>query len=270
MIRLDRTVVMGILNVTPDSFSDGGAYLKPAQAVAQGIRMARDGAAIIDVGGESTRPGSLPVDAAEELSRVIPVIRRLRAKSGVALSIDTTKAIVADEALKSGACIINDTSALEDDPRMIDVARAHGCPVIIMHRQGMPRTMQRRPRYDDAPRDIAQYLKKRISYLVRCGIKLEDIIVDPGICFGKSLEHNVQIINELRTLCRLGRPVAIGVSRKSFIGKLLGGIPTHERLAGSLAAAACAVINGARIVRAHDVKETADLVRVIDGIRERS
>jgi len=268
--RGDRTLIMGIVNVTPDSFSDGGKFLSAEQAAAHAQKLADDGADIIDIGGESTRPGSLPVDPAEELSRVIPVIRMIARTLSVPISIDTTKAAVADEALKNGAQIINDTSALTDDPGMAAVARKHGCPVIIMHRKGTPREMQKNPRYADVVREIRGYFKKRVSYLTKCGIQLDKIIIDPGIGFGKTVSHNIQIINGLAGLKKLGLPIAVGVSRKSFIGALQDGAPADRRLAGSLAAGAVAVLNGARIVRAHDVKESKEFFRVIDKLKRPS
>jgi len=255
---------MGIVNVTPDSFSDGGAFLDADRAVAHAVAMTKAGADMIDVGGESTRPGAASVSAEEEIRRVLPVIERLR---GLTVSIDTTKAAVAERALAAGARIVNDVSALRFDARMADVVREAGAGVVLMHMQGTPQTMQAEPRYDDVVAEVRAFLAERIAFAESRGLKKSQIAVDPGIGFGKTVEHNLALLAQLETFGSLGYPVLVGVSRKSFLGKLLGREP-QERLAGSLAAAAWAVAHGARIVRAHDVLETVDAVRLVEAIQQ--
>jgi len=258
--------VMGILNVTPDSFSDGGRYTDPAQAVAHGRRLAAAGAAILDIGGESTRPGAESVEPREELRRVIPVLEALAAEvPDVLLSIDTIKASVARAALRAGAHIINDVSALSHDPDMASVAADSGAGVILMHMRGTPRTMQADPVYADVVAETVDWLAARLEEACRGGIAVEALAVDPGIGFGKTLAHNLAIMGNLRAYARLGRPLVIGASRKSFLG-LLTGRETADRLAGSVAAAACAVMQGAHILRVHDVAATVDACRVVAAI----
>ncbi len=255
-------LVMGILNVTPDSFSDGGRYLDPRSAIARGLELVAEGADIVDVGGESTRPGALPVDAAEEQRRVIPVVEQLAAAAQCVISVDTTKAVVARAALAAGAHIINDTSGLEDDPDMPAVAREFGAGVVVMHRRGPPATMQADPRYTDVVGEVADYLAGRLRALAAAGLNPECAVIDPGIGFGKTLAHNVRLLAQLDRLTRLGRPVLVGVSRKSLLGGITGRA-VGERLPASLAAAAYALTRGAHIIRVHDVKDSCDVARVV-------
>ncbi len=263
--------VMGILNVTPDSFSDGGRYPDIESAVARGVEMVRQGASIVDVGGESTRPGAAAVSAAEERARVIPVIRQLRRRIAAPISIDTYKAEVARGALDAGADMVNDISALRFDPDMAGLVARENVPVVLMHMRGRPRTMQRAPRYDDVVREVAEFLAERVAHAAGKGVARDRIVVDPGIGFGKSLEHNLALLRHLGSFRSLGRPVLAGLSRKSFLGRLeasAGSAPAPAgRLAGSLAAATAAVLAGADIVRAHDVWETCQAVRVADRVR---
>jgi len=260
-----RTHIMGILNVTPDSFSDGGRFYKFDDAVRQGMKMAEEGADILDVGGESTRPGSHPVSLEEELSRVIPVIESLTQRLDVPISIDTYKAKVAQEALNAGAQMINDISALRYDPEMKKMAAQHDVPVALMHIQGTPRTMQEHPWYEDVIGEITDYLKESIQIATDAGIGREKIIIDPGIGFGKRLKDNLNILKNLKEFSILNCPILIGCSRKSFIGKILN-LPMEERLEGSLAALAVAVMNGAHMVRVHDVKESKRVASLVDAI----
>lgn len=265
--RLDpglKPMVMGIVNVTPDSFSDGGRFERHAEAVAHARRMIEAGADILDIGGESTRPGAKPVTADEELGRVVPVVEAL-AGSGAVLSIDTTKASVARAALGAGAHIVNDVSALSADPEMAGVVRDTGAGVVLMHMQGTPRTMQAAPHYDDVVGEIAAYLAERLRELGKAGIPPEAMAVDPGIGFGKTTAHNLSLLAGLRALCALGRPVVVGCSRKRFIGEVTGR-PVGERLAGSVAAAAAAVLLGAHVVRVHDVSESRDAALVAAAV----
>jgi len=254
---------MGILNVTPDSFSDGGAFADTERAVAHARAMAAAGADIIDIGGESTRPGAAAVNAEEEVRRVAPVIEQL---GGLTISVDTTKAMVAERALAAGARIVNDISALRFDVRMADVVRDAGAGLVLMHMQGTPRTMQESPRYDNVVAEVLDFLADRIAFAESRGIKKTQIAIDPGIGFGKTVEHNVALLARVEAFCKLGCPVLVGASRKSFIGKLLGREP-QARLAGSVAVAVWAVTHGARIVRVHDVAETVDAVRMVEAIQ---
>jgi dihydropteroate synthase len=256
---------MGVLNVTPDSFSDGGKFFKLEDAIRQGIKMSEEGADIIDVGGESTRPGADPVSIQEELSRVIPVISSLFKKIDVPISIDTYKAEVAKQALDAGAQMINDISALRFDPEMKKVASEYKVPINLMHIKGTPQNMQKDPWYEDVIVEITEYLKQSIKIACDAGIDPEKIIIDPGIGFGKRLEDNLNILKNLKKFSILGCPVLIGCSRKSFIGKILD-LPLEERLEGSLAALALAVANGANIVRVHDVKESRRVAQLVDAI----
>jgi dihydropteroate synthase len=260
-------LIMGILNVTPDSFSDGDAYRTVEEAIGRGVLMEEEGAAILDVGGESTRPGSLPVPAEEELRRVIPVIRGLARKVKATISIDTTKAAVAREAADAGARIVNDTSALSDDPGMAEAVRETGCAAVLMHRRGAPETMQREPRYDSLFDELLAELSERVGAAVAAGIDPEKILVDPGIGFGKRLEDNLALHRYLGELRVLGRPIVFGPSRKRFIGALTG-MPAAQRQFGTAAAVSAAVLAGAHVVRVHDVKEMRDAVRVAAAIRE--
>ncbi len=259
-----RVLVLGIVNVTPDSFSDGGRFLDPERAVAQGLRLVEEGADALDVGGESTRPGAAPVPEAEELRRVLPVIEGLRA-SEVPLSVDTRKPAVARAALQAGASVVNDVGALRD-PAMREVVRDAGAEAILMHMQGEPGTMQKDPRYTDVVKEVADFLLARAVGAEADGIPKARIILDPGIGFGKRLAHNLALIRRLQELAALGYPVLVGPSRKAFLGEILG-LPVEDRLEGTAAAVACAVMGGAAMVRVHDVKAMARVVRVAEAIR---
>ena len=250
-----QSLIMGILNVTPDSFSDGGKYLEKNNAINHALAMIDNGADIIDVGGESTRPFSDPVSLDEEISRVIPVIEGIRKESDVCISIDTTKSEVATAALNSGASLINDVSAMEVDPLMVDVALKFDCPIIIMHMKGNPKSMQDNPQYESLISDIKDYLQERVDFIVSKGINSKKIVIDPGIGFGKTVENNFEIINNLNHFTKMGFPVMLGASRKSFIGISLD-LPEEDRLEGSLAANIIGLQNGAKIFRVHDVAET--------------
>ena len=267
VLDLTTPAVMGVLNVTPDSFSDGGRYLGCAAAVERGLRMAEEGAAIIDVGGESTRPGAALVSAAEEIDRVAPVIERLVARTAVALSVDTSKPEVMAAAVKAGAGIINDVRALRA-PGALEAAAASGAAVCVMHMLGEPATMQSDPRYQDVVSEVAAFLAERVAACAAAGIERGRLCIDPGIGFGKRLQHNLALIEGLPALAGLGFPVLVGVSRKSLIG-MITGRPAEHRLAGSIALAALCVERGASIVRAHDVAETVDAVKVAAALARR-
>ena len=255
-----RCLVMGIVNVTPDSFSDGGQFLDQHAAIEHALKLVAQGADILDLGGESTRPGSQPVPLDEELSRVVPVVESLVKQTTVPLSIDTSKAAVAEACLRAGAHVINDVTGLAGDSVMVEVARRHGAGVVVMHMQGTPATMQVNPDYGDATTDIFSFLQLRIESLVGQGIALESIATDPGIGFGKTFEHNLQLLARLHEFQKLGRPLCLGVSRKGFLGQITGK-PRSERLAGNLAAACFALSRDAvQILRVHDVAETRDIV----------
>ena len=258
-----RTHLMGILNITPDSFSDGGNYQEPERALDRAWEMAEDGADIIDIGGESSRPGAQPVSTDDELDRVIPVIRTIAKKITVPISVDTVKAEVAEAALDAGAEIINDISALNFDSKMVEVAGRYRAPVVIMHMPGNPRTMQNNPDYSDLIGQIRQYLSESMVVAEDHGV--EQIIIDPGIGFGKTTEHNLQILRELDKFLDLGRPLLVGASRKSFIGNVLD-LPVDDRMEGSLAVAIWAAIKGAHILRVHEVKETRRSLGMIEAI----
>jgi len=260
-----RTHLMGILNVTPDSFSDEGKFLKIEDAVRHGIKMTQEGADMIDVGGESTRPGSDPVTIEEELSRVIPVIEALSKEIDVPISIDTYKSEVAKKALDAGAEMINDISALRFDPQMKKIAAERQVPIVLMHIKGTPKNMQQNPYYDDVIEEIIKYLKESTKRAKDAGIEKENIIIDPGIGFGKRLEDNLNILKNLKKFSILDCPILVGPSRKSFIGKILD-LPVEERLEGSLAALAVSIMNGANIVRVHDVKEGKRVASLVDEI----
>lgn len=261
-----RTVVMGILNVTPDSFYDGGRYTQTETAVQRALQMVEEGADILDIGGESTRPGSQPVPEEEELHRVLPVIEAVRERTDTPISIDTTKSRVAERALQAGACMVNDISGLGFDPRMAEVVAQHGALCCIMHIQGTPQTMQQNPQYEDVVRDISCYFEQRLALAERAGIPRENIWLDPGIGFGKRVEHNLEILRRLREFTVFGLPLLIGTSRKSFIGKVLGDLPPEERLEGTAATVAIAILNGANAVRVHDVREMVRVARVADAV----
>ncbi len=265
-IRLgEKTLVMGILNVTPDSFSDGGAFNDPGAAVEHALQMIEEGADIIDIGGESTRPGAEPVNAKDEMRRTLPVIRQLRAQCDIPISIDTMKAAVARAAMEAGADIINDVSGFEADPAMAGAAADCGAGVVLMHMKGTPKTMQRQPAYDNAVDEIRSYLHNRVEWAVNCGVLRESIVIDPGIGFGKSLEHNLQLLRGIPDLAAAA-PVLIGASRKSMIGKLLNRENPAARRAGSLGIAGWAAAHGAHILRVHDVIDTCDVCRIVDTL----
>jgi dihydropteroate synthase len=251
--------LMGVVNVTPDSFSDGGRYLDPGAAVAHGMLLEAEGAAILDIGGESTRPGADPVPAEEELHRVMPVIEGLRsAGTRAQISIDSSKAAVASAAIGAGASLVNDVTALRGDPEMAGVIADRGVDCCLMHMLGDPRTMQVDPRYEDVVSDVKTFLEQRMAYAVRGGIQEERILLDPGIGFGKTLEHNLELLRRLDELVALGRPVVIGTSRKSFLGRLTGRANPDERVAGTIASCVIAFERGARIFRVHDVAPVRD------------
>ena len=250
-----QSLIMGILNVTPDSFSDGGEYLEKNTAIIHALEMIDEGADIIDIGGESTRPFSDPVSLKEEISRVVPVIEGIRKESDICISIDTTKSQVATAALNSGASVINDVSAMEVDPLMVDVALKFDCPLIIMHMKGTPKNMQDDPQYESLISDIKDYLLDRTDFIISKGINPKKIVIDPGIGFGKSVENNFEIIKNLNHFTTMNFPVLLGASRKSFIGISLN-LPEEDRLEGSLAANIIGFQNGAKIFRVHDVAET--------------
>jgi len=261
-----RTAVMAVLNITPDSFFDGGRHFDAGRAIAGGLAMAEAGADIIDVGGESSRPGAEPVSQADELARVIPVIQGLRRQCPLAISIDTYKAPVARAALDAGADIVNDISALGFDAAMAPLVAHEKIPVVLMHMRGTPRTMQADPQYGDVVREVRDFLAERLYDAIDAGIDADSIVLDPGIGFGKTVEHNIQLLRGLPILAALGQPLLVGVSRKTFIGKILG-LEPDQRLEGSLAAAVAAVLGGANIIRVHDVAETCRAVRVADALR---
>ena len=258
-----RTLVMGILNVTPDSFSDGGRYLEPAAAIARGRELLAAGADLLDIGAASTRPGSEPVPAAEQVRRLAPVLDGLK---GAAISVDTASAEVAADALARGAVVINDVTALADPAMASTVARA-GAGLVLMHMQGNPLTMQKDPRYDDVVREVADFLRERMAVAVAAGVAPEALALDPGIGFGKKLDHTLALLAGTAELAAIGRPVLVGASRKSFIGRLTGEDDPERRHEGSLAAAAIAAFEGARILRVHDVAATVRVVRVADAVR---
>jgi dihydropteroate synthase len=252
--------LMGVVNVTPDSFSDGGLFLDPGDAVAQGVRLAAEGAEILDVGGESTRPGSDPVSAEEELRRVLPVIEGLRA-TGAQLSIDTSKAAVAAPALDAGASYVNDVTAFRGDPELAGLVADRRVDCCLMHMLGTPRTMQDDPRYDDVVSDVKAFLEERLSVAVAAGVAEERVMLDPGIGFGKTVEHNLELLRRLDEIVALGRPVVVGVSRKSFLGRITGR-EVGDRAVATAAANVLALERGASVFRVHDVAETRDALAV--------
>jgi len=264
VIDLRRPIVMGILNVTPDSFSDGDRYATVAAALARARRIEEEGAAVIDVGGESTRPGAAPVDEAVEIARVIPVIEGIAAASNIAISIDTSKPAVMAAAIAAGACIVNDVFALRA-PGARECAAASEVGVCLMHMQGEPRTMQDDPHYDDVVAEVCEFLARQRDACVAAGIARDAIVVDPGLGFGKGLAHNMTLLRELPRFAALNAPLLVGVSRKSFIGRILGR-PVDERLYGGLGLAAWAVGQGARIIRTHDVAATRDAIGMVSAV----
>jgi dihydropteroate synthase len=262
----ERPLVMGIVNVTPDSFSDGGQFFSSDAAIAQCLRFAREGADLLDIGGESSRPGSKPVSLDEELARVIPVIRGVAAQSKLPISIDTTKAEVARQSLEAGAAIINDITAGLGDPKMLEVVAANRAGLILMHMQGTPETMQMNPSYRDVVHEVREFLDVRIRACVSAGISAEQIAVDPGFGFGKTFEHNMLLSRHLDQIASLGRPVVLGVSRKGFLGQITGR-PRNERAIASIAMACyCSAHKAAQIWRVHDVAESIDAAKVIGAI----
>lgn len=260
-----HTLIMGILNVTPDSFYDGGRFAALERAVEQGLRLVDDGADILDIGGESTRPGAEAVPEGEELERVLPVIERLAGRISVPISIDTTKSSVAAAALDAGAEIVNDISAGRFDPAMAGVVAQKHAGLVLMHIKGEPRTMQLDPQYDDVVRDICDSLRGSMNAAIAAGLAPQQIVIDPGIGFGKQLEHNLQILRRLREFEILGRPILVGPSRKSFIGKILD-LPPEERLEGTIAASVIAILNGAAVVRVHDVRAAKRAALIADAV----
>jgi dihydropteroate synthase len=265
LVDLSRPAVMGVLNVTPDSFSDGGRFLDTEAAVRHGLTLAEQGAAFIDVGGESTRPGAAPVGVEEELRRVIPVIERLRGASGALISIDTSKPEVMRAAAAAGAALINDVRALRE-PGALAAARDSGCGVCLMHMRGEPRTMQLEPVYADVVSEVRAFLEERVAACRAAGIETQRLAVDPGFGFGKTLEHNLTLLRQLGELGAAGRPLAVGLSRKSMVGKLTGR-PEGERVLGSVVLAVIAALAGASIVRAHDVAATVEALKVVTAVR---
>lgn len=262
-----RVWIMGVLNVTPDSFSDGGRYLEAEAAVDRALAMAEQGADVIDIGAESTRPGASPIEEGEEWRRLEPVLRTVCARLSIPVSVDTRKAGVARRALDLGAGIINDVSALRDDAALAGIVVRERAGVVLMHMQGTPRTMQENPCYDHVVADVKQFLNERMAWAVRQGILPEQIILDPGIGFGKHVEHNLQLLGGLGAFQELGRPVLVGLSRKAFLGRILGH-GSSELMMGTAGAVAAAVLKGAHMVRVHDVAEMRDVVRVVESIRQ--
>jgi dihydropteroate synthase len=257
---------MGILNVTPDSFSDGGDFISPELAISHAVQMLQDGADIIDIGGESTRPGAKSVSEQEELDRVIPAIEAIKQRLPVIISIDTSKPIVMREAVAAGAGFINDVMALQT-PGAVAAAQELAVPVCLMHMQGQPRSMQKNPSYSDVVVEILDFFKQRIADCVAGGISRERLLLDPGFGFGKTLEHNLKLLQRLGEFNRIGLPLLVGISRKSMLGAILGDAPVEERLYASLAAAVLALERGASIIRAHDVKPTVDALKVVHAVR---
>lgn len=262
-----RVWIVGVLNVTPDSFSDGGRYFDAAAAVDHALIMAEQGADMIDIGAESTRPGAEPVEEAEEWRRLEPVLRTVGARLSIPISVDTRKAGVARRALDLGAAIVNDVSALRDDAALAEIVARERAGVVLMHMRGTPLTMQDDPRYDHVVADVKRFLNERMAWAVRQGILPEQIILDPGIGFGKHVEHNLQLLGGLEAFQDLGRPLLVGVSRKAFLGRILGHGST-DRMMGTAGAVATAVLKGAHMVRVHDVAEMRDVVRVVERVRQ--
>lgn len=262
-----KTYILGILNITPDSFSEGGLHFDKSKAVDHALRMADEGADIIDIGGESTRPGSDPVTAEEEIGRIIPVIAVLAKKVNIPLSVDTYKAEVARRALGAGASIVNDISGMRFDPEMPEVVSEHKVPIVLMHIKGNPKVMQANPTYEALIPEIIDYLRVSIRLAVTVGIPEDRIIIDPGIGFGKTFGHNLEIINNLQEFTALEKPVLIGPSRKAFLGKILGGAPASERREATAAAVAISIMKGANMIRVHDVKEMVKVAKVADAIK---
>jgi len=257
---------MGVLNVTPDSFSDAGKYFEPEQALHRLHALIENGADLIDIGGESTRPGASAVSPDEEIRRVLPVLQTWKKEWDAILSIDTSKSEVAEVALRHGASLVNDVTGLRGEPQMAHVVAHYGAGLVLMHMKGMPRTMQENPVYGDLIREILDYFEEGIEIAIRAGIREESIILDPGIGFGKAVSHNLEILRNLKEFKKLGRPLLVGTSRKSFIGAVLD-LPTEKRLFGTAATVAISVLNGADIVRVHDVAEMKQVARMADAVR---
>ena len=258
---------MGILNVTPDSFSDGGKFIDSDKAAARAGEMVGEGADIIDIGGESTRPGALPVESKEQIRRLVPTIEKIVAmKLPALLSVDTTSSKVAEAALDAGVHVINDVSAGRDDARILPLAAKRSCPIILMHMLGKPRTMQNNPVYSDVVGEVKDFLKERVEAAKGAGVKEEHILVDPGIGFGKTAEHDLGLLRKLKSFADLGRPVVVGVSRKKFIGKITGETEPEGRVFGTAGAVAWAITNGGAIVRVHDVRAMSQVVRMVEAI----
>jgi dihydropteroate synthase len=264
-----HALVMGVLNITPDSFSDSGRFFTAEKAIEHGVRMAEEGAQIIDVGGESTRPGAEPVPAEEELRRVIPVIEKLRAKIDTVISVDTSKAHIASEAIEAGASIVNDVTGGRGDKTMMPLVAEKKSGFIIMHMQGNPRTMQANPRYDDVVSEVADFFRQQYARVLECGIDPMAIAFDPGIGFGKTLEHNLELLAQLERIRVHSRPLVVGVSRKSFLAKLTGLTEMSDRLAPAVALTSLLRTRGASIFRVHDVKENVSALRVTEALLQR-
>jgi len=260
-----RTWLVGVVNVTPDSFYDGGLYFEPARAIERALTLAAEGADIIDIGGESSRPGSIPIPAKEEKKRILPVVEVLRQKNDVLISVDTTKAEVAEAALAVGADIINDISAGRFDPQMFPVVARAKAAVILMHMKGTPRTMQLAPHYDDVLGEVKAFLGERLEAAESCGVARESVLLDPGIGFGKTLEHNLTLLNNLQFFEELGRPLMVGISRKSFIGKILK-LEVKDRLEGTIAASVVSILRGASLLRVHDIQAVKRAIAVAEAI----
>ena len=271
LILGEHTLVMGVLNITPDSFSDGGAYLDSEAAIARALQIQKDGADILDIGGESTRPGASPISSEEEIRRVLPVIKVLRGKLRIPMSVDTQRADVAEAALRAGAEILNDVSALRTDQRLAEIARRARAPLILMHMRGTPQTMQRGPFAGDVIRDVMAGLRQAVALAKRAGLAKSQLLLDPGIGFGKKHEQNFEILARLPELARLDCPIVIGTSRKAFLGKALAApdgtsAPPGERLLGTAATVTASILGGAHIVRVHDVAEMVQVVRIADQV----
>lgn len=266
----ERTLVMGVLNVTPDSFSDGGKFFSLKKAVQAALRMQDAGADILDVGAESTRPGSAGISAAEELARLLPVLQEMRGRLKIPISLDTQKSTVAELAIGAGVEMLNDISGLKNDPRLAEVAARHNLPIVLMHMRGTPRTMQKQPFAKNVVRDVSSGLRRSMAFARRAGVRYSQIILDPGIGFGKSYRQNYELLARLPELAKLGYPLLIGTSRKEFLGATLARehkpLPANERIWGTAATVAASILNGAHIVRVHDVEEMAQVVRVADAL----
>jgi dihydropteroate synthase len=266
----ERTLVMGVLNVTPDSFSDGGKFFSVSRAVEAALEMQRAGADVVDIGAESTRPGSMGISAAEEIGRLLPVLEALRGRLKIPISVDTQKSCVAEMALGAGAEILNDVSGLKNDARLAEIAARYGAPLILMHMRGTPDTMQKGPFARDVVQDVSAGLRRSVAVARRAGVAKSQIILDPGIGFGKSFAQNYELLAKLPALARLGYPLLIGTSRKGFLGRTLSGkgkpLPPDQRIWGTAATVAACILNGAHLVRVHDVAEMAQVARVADAV----